>query len=187
MRLQSKAMTAKKEQVKKHFDIQPILAGTYVNARPLRKDDEEELYAVAADPLIWEQHPNKNRYTRKEFSKFFSEALESGGTLLVTDAKTGAVIGSSRFYGYNEKLGEIEIGWTFLSRSHWGGKYNGELKHLMLNHALKFVKTVVFYIDHENRRSQRSLEKIGGVRDNKLDSKGRIVFRITNHQIKNES
>lgn len=177
-RLKNTIMTSIKEQVKKQFDFQPILKGTYVKARPLRKEDKEDLYAVAADPLIWEQHPHNNRYIREEFSKFFTEALESGGTLLVTDAKTGAVIGSSRYYGYDAHLNEIEIGWTFLSRSHWGGKYNGELKFLMLNHAYKFVKTVVFYIDQENVRSQRSVEKIGGVRDKKLDKSGRIVYRI---------
>jgi len=176
-------MTTNREQDKNLFDFQPTLEGNYVKARPLREDDKEELYAVAADPLIWWQHPNKNRNTEEEFSKFFVEALESGGTLLITDAKTDAVIGSSRFYGYDHHLSEIEIGWTFLSRSYWGGKYNGELKYLMLNHAFKYVKTVVFYIDDENVRSQKSVEKIGGVRKKDRDKKGRIVYRIQKHNI----
>jgi len=160
------------------FNLQPILKGANVEARPLRQDDQESLYSVASDPLIWEQHPVSNRYTREEFDKFFWESLASGGALLAIDTHTRAVIGSSRYYGYDEARSEVEIGWTFLARSYWGGKYNSELKQLMLNHASKYVNTVIFYIDPENKRSKRAVEKIGGVKDLELDKKGRAVFRI---------
>jgi RimJ/RimL family protein N-acetyltransferase len=69
----------------------------------------------------------------------------------------------SRFHGYDDQRSEIEIGWTFLARSHWGGIYNLEMKHLMLRHAFRFVRTVVFLIDPQNFRSRRAVEKIGGV------------------------
>ena len=49
-------------------------------------------------------------------------------------------------------------------RSHWGGRYNGEMKQLMLRHAFQFVEHVVFLIGPNNYRSQRAIEKIGGVR-----------------------
>src|SRR5439155_15409534 len=96
--------------------------------------------------------------------EFFRVALESGGAFLVLDGKDGRVIGSSRFHGYDEAKGEIEIGWTFLARSHWGGAYNREMKALMLRHAFRFVKSVVFLVGPRNLRSQRAMEKIGGVR-----------------------
>ena len=73
------------------------------------------------------------------------------------------MIGSSRYYGFEPGKSEIEIGWTFLARSHWGGEYNGELKRLMLNHAFRFVETVIFKIGPANLRSRRAIEKIGGV------------------------
>ena len=103
------------------FDSQPILLGPLVNLRPLRPEDHRDLYAVASDPLIWEQHPVKNRHEAAVFPEFFSESLHSGGSLLATDAETQRVIGSSRFFGYREES-EVEIGWTFLARSHWGDK-----------------------------------------------------------------
>ena len=146
------------------FDLQPILKGGLVELRPLQEDDFDILYAVAQDPLIWEQHPNRDRYREEVFREFFRGAMESGGAFLVRDAKTGAAIGSSRFYGYDKTNGEIEIGWTFLARSHWGRPYNRELKRLMLGHAFRFVGRVVFLIGPENLRSQRAVEKIGGVR-----------------------
>ena len=46
------------------FDLQPVLKGRFVEPRPLRADDFDALYAVASDPLIWEQHPAHDRYRR---------------------------------------------------------------------------------------------------------------------------
>ena len=160
------------------FDAQPTLAGSLVKLRPLIQSDKSVLHSVAADPLIWEQHPVSNRHTEKEFEQFFTESIESRGALLIFDASSDTVIGSSRFFGFSEEKNEVEIGWTFLARSHWGGKHNRELKQLMLEHAFRFVDTVVFCVDPENLRSQRSVEKIGGVRDANLDNKGRVVYRV---------
>jgi N-acetyltransferase len=164
------------------FDLQPTLRGELLELRPLRAADYQELYAVAADPLIWEQHPANDRYKEEVFKEFFREALESGGALIAIDAKDGRVIGSSRFHAYDEERSEIEIGWTFLARSHWGGVYNREMKQLMLGHAFRFVERVTFLVGTENLRSQRAVEKIGGVRvGSRHDLMGResFIYRIT--------
>jgi RimJ/RimL family protein N-acetyltransferase len=163
------------------FDLQPTLEGKLLRLRPLRAEDWDALYAVASDPLIWEQHPNSDRYKEEVFREFFREALESGGALIALDSKDGRVIGSSRFHGYDEGLSEIEIGWTFLARSHWGGVYNGEMKDLMLRHAFRFVKSVVFLIGPKNFRSQKAVEKIGAVRaGSRRAGNGResVVYRL---------
>ncbi len=164
------------------FDLQPILTGDLLRLRPLRAEDLDDLYSVASDPLIWEQHPVRDRYKEEVFKGFFSESLESGGALIAMDVKDGRVIGSSRFHGHDEAKSEIEIGWTFLARSHWGGNYNREMKQLMLRHAFRFVKTVVFLVGPENLRSQRAMEKLGGVRvGSRPDGSGRdsLVYEIT--------
>jgi RimJ/RimL family protein N-acetyltransferase len=145
------------------FDLQPILKGQLLELRPLGREDFHDLYNVAADPLIWEQHPKSDRYQEDVFRLFFQEALESGGALVAIDSGNGRVIGSSRFHAYDEEKNEIEIGWTFLARSHWGGRYNKEMKHLMMRHAFRFVESVVFLIGMENFRSQRAIQKIGAV------------------------
>ncbi len=164
------------------FDLQPILEGKLLRLRPLQPEDWDDLYAVASDPLIWEQHPINDRYKEEVFRGFFRDALASGGALIAIDSKDGQVIGSSRFHGYDEEISEIEIGWTFLSRSHWGGLHNQEMKQLMLGHAFRFVKSVVFLIGPENLRSQRAVEKIGAVRvGSRLDGSGQksLVYQIT--------
>jgi len=164
------------------FDLQPVLKGEILELRPLRAEDFHDLYAVASDPLIWEQHPVKDRYKEEVFQGFFREALESGGALIAIDSKDGQFIGSSRFHGYDQEKSEIEIGWTFLARSHWGGIYNREMKQLMLLHAFQFVHSVVFLVGPQNLRSQKAIEKIGGVRaGSRTDASGRdsVVYQIT--------
>ena len=162
------------------FELQPHLVGELIEVRPLHPDDWKCLFAVAADPLIWEQHPASDRYQEKVFREFFREALESGGALAVIDRKTRETIGSSRYFGFDAGEREIEIGWTFLARSYWGGDYNRELKRLMLDHAFKFVESVIFKIGPTNFRSRRAVEKIGGVLVREQDSNGvePVVYRI---------
>ena len=59
------------------FDPQPTLAGELLRLRPLRAEDFEALFRVAADPLIWEQHPEPERCQEPVFRKFFRDALDS--------------------------------------------------------------------------------------------------------------
>jgi RimJ/RimL family protein N-acetyltransferase len=164
------------------FELQPVLQGELLELRPLRAEDFPDLYAIAADPLIWEQHPIRDRYKEEVFKEFFRQALESGGALIALDSKDGQIIGSSRFHGYDKENSEIEIGWTFLARSHWGGAYNREMKRLMLRHAFRFVERVIFLVGMQNLRSGRAVEKIGGVRvGSRTDDAGResFIYQIT--------
>jgi RimJ/RimL family protein N-acetyltransferase len=146
------------------LDLQPTLTGELVTLRPLRPDDFDALFAVASDPRIWEQHPESDRWTEPVFRRFFQGALDSGGGFAVLDAQDGQMIGSTRFFGYDPAKNEVEIGWTFLARSHWGGRHNGEMKRLLLDHAFRAVRTVVFLIGPDNIRSQKAVERIGATR-----------------------
>jgi N-acetyltransferase len=147
------------------FNLKPNLRGELIEIRPLAPEDWDDLFAVASDPLIWEQHPESDRYKEDVFTAFFQDALESGGAFVVVDKKSQRIIGSTRFYGYDPEKSEVEIGWTFLARKYWGGRYNREMKQLMLTHAFKFVENVVFYVGENNLRSQKATERIGAIRD----------------------
>lgn len=146
------------------FELQPHLKGELLELRPLAPDDWNELFAVASDPLIWEQHPERDRYTENVFRTFFKDALESGGAFVIVDRNTRQIIGSTRFYGYDPEKSEIEIGWTFLARKYWGGRYNAEMKRLLLKHAFKFVESVLFFVGEDNIRSQKAMEKLGAIK-----------------------
>ncbi len=144
------------------FDLQPTLRGNSILLRPLLIEDAQGLYNVARDPLIWEQHPSPMRYQRAVFdAEIFQTGLASQSTLVAVDSKINAVIGSSRYYDVDASTHELAIGFTFLARSHWGGKVNAEMKELMLSHAFKWAKRVWFHVGIDNIRSQKAMEKIG--------------------------
>lgn len=146
------------------INFQPLLKNELVTATPLTPSDFGILYNAASDPLIWQQHPNKNRYQLQEFENYFKGAIESGGAFLVSDTQTNEVIGSSRYSDYDAEKNMVSIGYTFFVCSHWGKGYNYALKKLMLDHIFQFVDTVTFYIGAVNKRSQISLERLGAIK-----------------------
>ncbi len=155
------------------FDAAPVLTGEHVRLRPMTPQDRAALYAVACDPLIWEQHPSHDRWKPVVFDAFLDEALAEGGGLVVEDLATGAVIGSSRYSTRRAEAGEIEIGWSFLARNYWGGIRNPEMKRLMLDHALSVFDAAIFMIGSENRRSRTAIERLGA----RLTDREDVVFR----------
>jgi RimJ/RimL family protein N-acetyltransferase len=163
------------------FDSQPTLTGRLVELRPLRADDYDALFAAASDPLIWELHPDE-RWREDVFRDFFEQHLATGGALVILDRADGRVIGTSRYFGYSPEESEVEIGWTFLARSHWGGTVNGEVKRLMLEHAFLSVDRVVFVVAPDNLRSRRAVEKLGatflGMRRRTPDAPERVVYEL---------
>ena len=162
------------------FSLQPTITGELVDLRPLAASDLDDLFTVASDPLIWEQHPAKNRCKRDVFKIFFKESLASGGALVIIDRQNGKIIGSSRYHDYIPAESVVEIGWSFLARSYWGGVYNREVKHLMLNHAFKHLMSVIFLVNPANIRSCKAVEKIGGHHTGYRNKAGNrlLVYRI---------
>lgn len=166
------------------LDRQPVLEDERLLLRPLREDDWDALFAVASDPLVWEQHPAHDRWREPVFRAFFADALAHKGALVAIDKSTGAVIGSSRFQGLEESDGgSVEIGWTFLARSHWGGTFNHAMKRLMLAHALASVAECRFLVGETNTRSRRALEKIGARltdrREERVMADGAVIPHLT--------
>jgi len=148
-----------------NFKLQPEnLENEIIKLVPLNENDFEELYAVANDELLWEQHPNKLRYQQDVFQIFFEGAIVSKGAFIIRDSKTNEAIGTSRYYDYNEKENSILIGYTFIGRKFWGNNYNKVLKKMMLDYAFQYVDKVYFHIGAQNIRSQKAIAKIGAVK-----------------------
>ena len=146
------------------MNMQPILDHETIHLRPLKENDFEPLYQIAKDPLIWEQHPCNDRYKKEVYTEFFKESLASKGALIVIDKTKNTIIGSSRYKPIVGVDTAVEIGWSFLSRNYWGGRYNKMMKKLMIDHAFEYVKDIIFYVNDTNIRSQKAVLKIGGER-----------------------
>jgi RimJ/RimL family protein N-acetyltransferase len=145
-----------------NIDLQPAhLEDELVKLVPLTETDFSILFEVASDPLIWEQHPEQDRWKRAVFEKFFRTAIDSRGAFLIIDSRNGEVAGSSRFYEFDPENGSVKIGYTFIARKFWGGSFNRSLKKLMIDHAFRFVDVVYFDIGVRNIRSRKAVEKLG--------------------------
>jgi len=146
------------------MNLQPTLSNKLITLKPLQEDDFNALFEVASDKLLWEQHPNNNRYKKEVFKDFFDIAIQSKSAFVVIDNKTNKIIGSSRYYEFNKEDSSIIIGYTFISREYWGTVYNRTLKDLMTNYAFQFVNIIHFHVGETNYRSQKAVEKLGAIR-----------------------
>jgi RimJ/RimL family protein N-acetyltransferase len=143
------------------LERQPTLRGDRILLRPQTADDFEALYRVASDPEMWRMHPYPDRWQRPVFQALFEQGLASGGALIAVDARSGAVLGGSRYYDVDENARALTIGYTLVARSEWGNGVNGEMKRLMLQHAFGWAESVWFYVGVDNLRSRRAVEKLG--------------------------
>lgn len=145
-------------------NFQPTLQNEFILMQPLKNSDFESLFAVASDPLIWEQHPNKNRYQLEAFQNYFDGAMQSNGAMLVIDKFTNEIVGCSRFYDYSETEQSVFIGYTFLARKFWGNGYNPAMKKLMINYTFQFADVILFHIGATNIRSQIAIGRVGATK-----------------------
>ena len=153
------------------FNLQVILEDERVVLRPLNAQDFDALFAVAADPAIWAQHPAKERSEPEGFRIFFQQALEGQLAFVILDRAIGNIIGSSRYHPCPDTPLAVEIGWTFLATAYWGGAYNQSVKRLMIAHAFQQFEWVLFHIHRDNLRSRKAVEKIGAQLVPSLDGK----------------
>jgi RimJ/RimL family protein N-acetyltransferase len=170
------------------MQLQPTLTNELVKIVPLKESDFDELFLVASDELLWEQHPEKERFKKEVFQEFFNVAIDSHSAFKVIDVKTGITIGSSRYYECNESEKSVAIGYTFISRKYWGTSYNLALKNLMINYAFQFVDSILFHVGNTNFRSQKAVEKLGAIRTetviNNETGKTNVTFTLTKNNWK---
>ena len=143
--------------------LQCLMQSDLVTLYPLEEKHRDEMYLAASDPLIWEQHPSHDRWKKEVFYDFFDNAIKGNLAFAVVDRATHKIIGSSRYKLHHIEKTAVEIGWTFLARSHWGGKWNGEMKRLMIQNAHTYFSGVLLCIGDSNLRSARAAEKIGAL------------------------
>lgn len=170
------------------MNLKPTLSNELVQIIPLKKSDFEELFDVASDKLLWEQHPEKDRYKKEVFLKLFDEAIQSGTAFKIRDLKSNKCIGSTRFYEFDELEKSLAIGYTFIDRKYWATPYNRAVKNLMINYAFQYVDTILFHVGETNFRSQKAVEKLGAIHKkttyNKETGRTHYTFTLTKNNWK---
>jgi RimJ/RimL family protein N-acetyltransferase len=169
--MNAKCVQGKEIMAENKINWQPeILESEILKIVPLNESDFENLFELASDPLIWEQHPTKDRYKREVFQLYFDGAILGNTSFKIIDKSTNKSIGSTRYYDYNPEKKSIAIGFTFLVRQYWGGLYNKSSKKLLIEYAFRFVDKVYFHIGGSNIRSQLAITKIGAVKVKEFES-----------------
>jgi RimJ/RimL family protein N-acetyltransferase len=148
------------------------LTGRRVRLEPIEDRHRDDLLAAAA------QDPETFRYTVGELWKgasvwpaYLADALRPEFVTWATvDAATERAIGSTRFGDIAPEHGRVEIGWTWIAPSHQRTAVNTEAKLLQLAYAFEELGAtrIALKTDARNERSQRAIERIGGVREGVL-------------------
>ena len=125
------------------------------------------LARVGLDAELWRFIPTPIT-SPEEMHAYVATALDeqARGVSLpfaIVDAVSDAVIGSTRFANIDVRNLRLEIGWTWLARSHQRTRANTAAKRLLLGHAFEtlLANRVELKTDVLNEKSRNAIGRIG--------------------------
>jgi RimJ/RimL family protein N-acetyltransferase len=157
------------------------LKGQYVYLELLQTAHIPELKRLARNERIWEFTKTLlvNNSYEQQFDQYIQTALDprnTGGqvSFIIRRTKDAALLGMTRYYGIEPAHKRISIGYTWYVPEVWGGVENKECKLLLLQYAFEVqgFQRVQFDVAHQNIRSQKAVEKIGGTKEAVLRKHG---------------
>jgi RimJ/RimL family protein N-acetyltransferase len=146
-----------------------VLSGQLADLLPLEEKHFDELLEAASDKRIWEFYPG-DWSEREKFFKIYSSAIklrekEKQYTFVVFHKPHRRIIGSTMFLDIVPYDKRLEIGGTWLMPEYWAGPVNIDCKLALLTYCFETLKAhrVQLKTQHNNIRSWKAIEKIGGV------------------------
>ena len=177
-----------------------LLKGKYVYLEALQPEHYDVLLRLAKDERIWEFTKTLliNDTYEQQFREYLNVPLNPANAetirgFVIRETQTNDIIGMTRFYDIDEKNKRLNIGYTWYLPRVWGKVHNKECKLLLLNYVfdkLNFNRAG-FEVAHQNIRSQKAVEKIGGVREGELRKyairpdgvlRNTVIFSIINDE-----
>ena len=158
-----------------------LLRGKYVYLEILRPDHIPILRQLARDERLWEYTKALmvNETFDAQFDKYIDAALDDRNTgaqcsFVIYDAVTGEIIGTTRYYKIEPGHKRLSIGYTWYAPKVWGKVHNKECKLLLVQYAFETLgyQRAEFEVAHQNIRSQKAVEKIGGIKEAMLRKHG---------------
>lgn len=148
------------------------LRGRHIELVPLDLSQRDELRHAARDPEVSRYLRNGPGSTMADLDALFAflGEQEAAGTDLAFTTRLlprGPAIGMTRYLNIERPHLSVEVGGTWLDSTYWRTAVNTETKFLLLRHAFEDegVRRVQLQTDLRNERSQRAIERIGGVRE----------------------
>ncbi|MDL4839438.1 GNAT family N-acetyltransferase [Aquibacillus rhizosphaerae] len=147
------------------------LVGEKVRIVPMERCHIQGLYENGNEKMIWSHLP-KTIHTENDMKSFVEEALRNKNSgkefpFVVLLRDNNSIVGSTRFLDISHLNKSLEIGWTWYSPSVWGTHINIECKYVLLKYCFETLKLIRVQLktDERNVRSQKAIEKIGGVKE----------------------
>jgi RimJ/RimL family protein N-acetyltransferase len=158
------------------FTPQPVvLDGRHVRLEPIAPGHAPALFAAASDADTWTYMPRgpfDDEADVRTWIRAAQRETEAGAAVVfaVVERGSGAAVGSTRYLDIRPEHRGLEIGWTWLAPRVRRTPVNTECKLLLLEHAFERLGAVRVQLktDLRNERSQRAIERIGGVREGVL-------------------
>jgi N-acetyltransferase len=157
------------------------LQGQYVYLEILQQQHIPLIKPLIRDERIWEYTKTLliNDTFDEQFDRYITAALDSRFSglqvsFVIRDAKSDEVMGMTRYYRIEPSHKRLNIGYTWYVPPYWGKVHNKECKLLLLEYAFERLQyqRVEFEVAHQNIRSQKAVEKIGGVKEAVLRKHG---------------
>ena len=173
------------------------LEGERVKLLPLEESHKTALVEAAADGKLWElwytsvpSAETADQYIERAISQ---KQADKEYPFAVVDKESGAIIGSTRYYGIQPEHRRLEIGYTWYAKSHQRTGINAECKYLMLKYAFEVLDCIAvqFMTNWHNLRSRKAIERLGArqdgvLRNHRLNADGSVrdtvVYSITNQE-----
>lgn len=157
--------------------LEPVpLLGQIVLLEPLRREHAEELHSAAAEDELW-KYMGMQAHTPDALQRWVELRIQdmvahTAIAYVIRDVKTRRAIGSTSLFDYARAHRRIEIGHTWLGKSHRGTKANAEAKLLLLYHSFERLRLVRVQLktDPLNTRSRKAILKIGAKEEGTLRS-----------------
>ena len=155
------------------INLEPVtLTGKIVCLEPLSEAHIPDLAVAGAYELIW-QHMRYGMVTTEEKMRAWVLDMlarqERGGDLpfAVYHLQDGRAIGATRYMNVNVSERGLEIGGTWYTPSFQGAGVNTDAIYLLLKYAVEELGCIRVQIKTDNRniQSQRSIERMGAVKE----------------------
>jgi RimJ/RimL family protein N-acetyltransferase len=150
------------------------LSGTYVSLEPLAREHHDELLAAATDGELW----NLWYTSVPEPGDFAAEidrilAMETNGSRIAFSIRcreTGKLCGSTSYLNIDAVNHRLEIGGTWIAKSHQRSPVNTESKLLLMSRAFEALGCIAveFRTHWMNEQSRCAILRLGAKQDGVL-------------------
>lgn len=149
-------------------DLRAQLRGEHVVLAPIAAAHEAGLIAAASDAEMFRWMPVDMASSPDAVRAWLRATIAEGEDgrsvpYAILAARTGTVLGSTRFLEMRFEHLRAEIGWSWVTRGAWGTGANVETKLLLLTQAFEVarLRRVEFKTDARNERSRGALIALG--------------------------